>query len=112
MSSTNIFHKVTKQNIGNVEEVVYAAPAGQTCLLISLNLSNKLNTGITVTVTLEDQVTSENINLLTDVPLPQGSSLPALGRQKIIISDGDLIKVTASEPDAIDAVLSVIEDIN
>jgi len=106
------FNKVTRQDIGDVEEIVYAAPAGETCLLISLNLSNKLPSGITVSVVLHDATSAEDINLLTDVPIPQGAALPALGRQKIIISDGDQIKVTASEADAIDAVLSVIEDVN
>jgi hypothetical protein len=106
------FNKQTTIDIGTVEETVYTAPVGETCLLIALNLSNKLNTGITVSVVLHDASTANDVSLLKDVPIPQGATLPALGRQKITISDGDLIKVTSSDVDSVDAIVSVIEDIN
>lgn len=106
------FNRATSIDIGTVEETVYTAPISETCLLIALNLANKLNTGVTVSVILHDAATTDDVYLLRDVPIPTGATLPALGRQKISIANGDYIKVVASEADAIDAIVSVIEDIN
>jgi len=106
------FTKYVSQNIGTTEQVVYQVPSGQSSLVISLNLANKKNTGITVNVVVVDALSTDEISILHEVPLPQGSSLPSLGRQKIILQENDQVKVSASEADAVDAILSVIEDVN
>jgi len=106
------FTKYVSQDIGTVDTIVYQVPAGLSTLAISLNLSNKKNTGITVNVIVLDSASSNNITLLHEVPIPQGASLPAFGRQKIILQENDQIIVSASEADAVDAILSVIEDVN
>ena len=79
-------------------------------------LGNTTASQITATVTLESDTANraganneanQNVELVTDAPIPAGSSLELLAGNKIVMETTDVLKVTASA--ATDVVLSIME---
>lgn len=106
------FDRATLKDVGTTAETIYTAPAGVATLCMALNLANTTSAAVKVTVILHDAATSEDVDLLRDVGIPVSSALPAFGRQKHILKDGDYITIQSDTPDSIDALMSFIEDIN
>ena len=104
----NTFKNGVKKNIGTVQQTVYTATT--TAIVTALSLTNNLTSAITATVTLTDTSAGIEVNLIKDAPIPPGSSLVAIGsEQKIVLENADIIKVTGSTANAVDAAISVLE---
>lgn len=106
------FKKAVLKDIGTSFATIYTVPAGMDTLCLALNLANTTNSAVQVTVELFDSVLSDHVKLLDNVVIPVSSALPAFGRQKHILQENDYIRIQSSDAASIDAVLSVIEDIN
>jgi hypothetical protein len=106
------FKKSVLKEVGTSFETIYTTPAGMDTLCVALNIANIINTAVQVTVELYDSASTTHIKLLENVVIPVSSALPAFGRQKHILNEGDYIRIKSSAPDSVDAVLSFIEDIN
>ena len=55
---------------------------------------------------------SSDIHLIKNVPIPAGSTLKVISGQKIVAEQNDVVKVYASNASSVDAVLSILEDVN
>lgn len=101
------YESVPMDNIGTTPVELIEAKEGQILLLTSLSLTNKLNTGITTTVEVFSSSFGDWITIVKNAQIPKGSTLPALGSQKITLNQLDKIRVSANQNNAIDARLSL-----
>ena len=73
----NTFKLKTKASVGVTSENIYVVPASTTTTIIGITLANtsgsSINVGVGITRTSEDDV-----HLLKNVPIPQGSSLEVM----------------------------------
>lgn len=83
-------------------ETVYTVGASTTAVIIGFVLANKSESSKTATVVVG------GITLVNEVPIPAYASLSVLDG-KIILEATDVVEVTASEDDAIDVLISVLE---
>jgi hypothetical protein len=98
----NTFKSYKEESIGTSSVSVYTVPSGTTAVVIGFTLSNKISSQITVDVQFDSTY------LLKNTPIPPGSTLSALDG-KIILEEGTVIMITASNAISVDAILSVVE---
>ena len=79
-------------------------------------LGNTTSSQVTTTVTIESDTSSraganneanQNVELVTNAPIPAGSSLELLAGNKVVMETTDVLKLTASG--ATDIALSIME---
>lgn len=111
----NNFKTVTKAGVTSAD-VIYTVAGSTTTVILGMILGNTTASQITATVTLESDTANraganneanQNVELVTDAPIPAGSSLELLAGNKIVMETTDVLKVTASA--ATDVVLSIME---
>lgn len=105
----NTFKNYTSRNIGTSATAIGGFTASTQTTVIGLTVSNTLaNTEITVDVSLYNG--SNDTFVVKNAPIPVGSSLVVVGgNQKVVLENGDSIRVTSSNPSSVDAILSVLE---
>jgi len=86
--------------------VVYTAASSTTTIILGLVLSNISTSQVTATVTL-DKNSGDDVELITNAPIPAGSSLELLAGNKVVMETSDALKVSASG--ATDVCLSIME---
>jgi hypothetical protein len=64
-------------------------------------------------VTVDVFVTSSSLNyyIVKSSPVPVGGSLQVVAGQKIVLSNGDIIKVVSSVASSLDVVGAILEDV-
>ena len=111
----NTFKTVTKAGVTSAD-VIYTVAGSTTTVILGLILGNTTTSQITATVTLESDTgnraganneANQNVELVTDAPIPAGSSLEMLAGNKVVMETTDVLKVTGSG--ATDVVLSIME---
>ena len=111
----NNFKTVTKAGVTSAD-VIYTAASSTTTVILGMIQGNTTASQITATVTLESDTANraganneanQNVELVTDAPIPAGSSLELLAGNKIVMETTDVLKVTGSA--ATDVVLSIME---
>lgn len=109
----NDFKKAVQSSIGVTASPtsLYTVPAGKTSILIELDLCNKTNASVQCGVILSHGG-STDINVIKNVPIPAGSTLKVISGQKIVAEQNDVVKIYASNASSVDAVLSILEDVN
>ena len=90
---------------------LYTVPSSKTSVLIELDCCNTSNASQTVTAILSHGG-STDVHLIKNVPIPAGSTLKVISGQKIVAEQNDVVKVYASNASSVDAVLSILEDVN
>ena len=53
-----------------------------------------------------------DIHLIKNVPIPAGSTLKVISGQKIVVAAADVVKVSCNTASSVDAILSILEDVN
>jgi hypothetical protein len=103
------FKSYTQANIGTTSTTIHTVPVGATHTVIGLSLAALTATDITVSATLTRGAST--VNLISPItPLPgAGTIVVAGGDQKIVLQEGDIIKVKSSVANGYDAILSVLE---
>ena len=101
----NTFKVVTKAGVTS-EDIIYTVAGSTTTVILGLVLGNTTTSQVTVTVTLENN-DGDNVALVTNAPIPAGSSLEMLAGNKVVLEDTDTLSVTASG--ATDVCLSIME---
>lgn len=96
----NTFKNVTA-SVSTSEVTVYTA-TGVTGIVIGLQLANKLGSMVTVDIEAAGKI------LGADLPIPAGSALAPIAG-KLVLENGDALKVTASDTDSVDVLLSLME---
>lgn len=109
----NDFKKAVQSSIGTSGSMtsLYTVPGSKTSILIELDLCNKTNGSVQCTAILSHGG-STDIYIVKNVPVPAGSTLKVISGQKIVAEAADVIKVYSSSASSVDAILSILEDVN
>jgi hypothetical protein len=92
---------------------LYTCPSSTTAIILGLVLCNVHTSQVTADVQLvsdtSDTETNETVKLITDIPIPVGSSLELLSGNKVVLQATDVLKIDCSVAAKIDATLSIME---
>ena len=111
----NTFKCVTKAGVTSLD-VIYTVASSTTTVVLGLVLGNTTTSQVTATVTLNTDTSARSgandeanqpVELVTNAPIPAGSSLELLSGNKVVLEATDEIKVSASG--ATDVALSIME---
>ena len=111
----NTFKCVTKAGVTSLD-VIYTVASSTTTVVLGLVLGNTTTIQVTATVTLNtatgnrsgaNDESNQAVELVTNAPIPAGSSLELLSGNKVVLEATDEIKVSASG--ATDVALSIME---
>lgn len=105
----NTFKNALSKNVGTSAATLYTAPSATKSICIELDVCNTSASGVTVDVF----VTSSSVNyyIVKSAPVPVGGSLQVVSGQKIVVTNGDAIKVVSSAAASIDVVAAILEDV-
>ena len=107
-------------SVGASASSVYTVPAGAgstalESIVIGITLANKTSTGVTASVFLDNYTGSNDVYIVKDATIPAGSSLEVMSGNKIVLQNngttGDVIRVSSGTATAVDATVSVLEDV-
>ena len=104
----NTFKLKTKANVGVTTVGIYTAPAATTTVVIGITMANTSGSGVNVGVGIT-RASSEDIKLLKNAPLPQGSSLEFMAGNKIVLEATDTLTVDSDINNSVDAALTIME---
>ncbi len=111
----NTFKTVTKAGVTSVD-TIYTVASSTTTVVLGLILGNTTTSQVTATVTLSSDTANraganneanQDVELITNAPIPAGSSLEMLSGNKVVMETTDILKVTSSG--ATDVALSIME---
>jgi hypothetical protein len=105
----NTFKNALAKDVGTTAVSVYTAPSGKKSIAIELDVCNTTNSGVSV----DSYITSGGVNyyIVKNTPVPVGGSLQIIAGQKIVLSDGDILKVISNTAASIDVVSAILEDV-
>jgi len=104
----NTYKLKTKTNVGITTVGVYTVPAATTTIIIGIALANVSGTGVNVGVGIT-RVSADNISLMKNVPVPQGSTLEFMAGNKMILEATDTLTIISDTVGSIDASVSIME---
>ena len=120
----NDFKRYTKASCttstGASADAVYTVPSTNSVametVVIGIYLTNKTANGVTASVFLDTHAgTSTDVYLLKDATIPAGAALEVVSGGKVVLqgtgSANDAIRVSCGTATALDAVVSVLEDV-
>ena len=111
----NTFKLITKAGV-TTADVIYTVAGSTTTVILGIMLGNTTTSQVTSTVTIESDTSSragnndeanQNVELVTNAPIPSGASLELLAGNKVIMETTDVLKLTSSG--ATDIALSIME---
>lgn len=104
----NTFKLKTKANVGVTTTDVYAAPAATTTVVIGITLANTSGTGINVGIGVT-RASADDISLMKNVPIPQGSTIEFMQGNKIVLETTDTITAKSDVASSLDVALTIME---
>jgi len=107
----NTFKSATAANIGTSPTTIYTCPALTVTTVIGLSVANVLTAFSSLNVNIRlFKNGGDTVYIVKGGEVSIGSSLIAVGGdQKVVLQPGDYIQVSASEPTAVDVIISVLE---
>ena len=113
----NTFKLKTKKNVGVTTASVYVAPSSTTTVVIGITLANTSGSGINVGVGVSRAAEGavglgtghDDISLLKNTPIPQGSSLEVMSGNKIVMEASDIFKAESDVNNSLDVALTIME---
>ncbi len=108
----NTFKLKTRKNVGVTTVGIYTAPSSTTTVIIGVTLANISGTGIHVGVGITRpaaDVDKEDISLIKDVPIPQGSSFEFMAGNKLVLETDDTVTIKSDLADSVDVALTIME---
>ena len=111
----NTFKLVTKAGLTSAD-IIYTVESSTTTVVLGIKLRNTTTSQVTATVTIESDTgnrsggndeANQTVELVTNAPIPAGSSLELLAGNKVVMETTDVLKLTASG--ATDIALSIME---
>ena len=104
------FKTATGANIGTSLTSVFTAPSGSTCTIIGLYLCNQSGGAIEANTVFYDASSTTNVNITHNTPIQSGSSVAVIGGDaKVVLQEGDSIRIQSNVASSIDVVLSYLE---
>jgi hypothetical protein len=104
----NTFKSYTDADIGTSTADVYTVPATTVAVIIGCNLSNKTGDQVNASLIINKAV-GDNVYLIRNIPIPNGSAFEFNAGNKIILETGDKIQVVSDTASSIDVIVSVLE---
>ena len=104
----NTFKLKTKANVGVTTVGIYTCPSSTTTVVIGITLANTSGAGCNVGVGIT-RSSGDNIKLLKNAPVPQGSSLEFMAGNKVVLETTDTVTVDSDTNNSIDAALTIME---
>ena len=105
----NTFKLKTKANVGVTTVGIYTATSPVTAtVVIGVTLANvsgsSINVGIGIT-----RPSADNVSLMRNVPIPQGSSIEFMAGNKIVLEQSDTITAISDVNNSLDVALTIME---
>jgi len=104
----NTFKLKTKANVGITTQNVYVVPSATTTVVIGITLANTSGSGCIVGVGIT-RPSTDDVKLLKNAPIPQGSSLEFMSGNKVVLETADTITVDSDTNNSVDATLTIME---
>ena len=104
----NTFKLKTKANVGIATQNIYVVPSATTTVVIGITLANTSGTGCLVGVGIT-RPSTDDVKLLKNAPIPQGSSLEFMAGNKVVLETSDTLTVNSDSNNSIDATLTIME---
>ncbi len=105
---SNNFKLKTKASVGVTTTNVYVVPGSTTTTVIGLTLANVSGSGINVGVGIT-RTSADNVSILKNVPIPQGSSLEVMQGNKIVLEATDTLTVNSDVNGSLDIAVTIME---
>lgn len=104
----NTFKLKTKASVGVTTESIYVVPALTTTTIIGITLANvsggSINVGVGIT-----RAAADDVSVLKNVPIPQGSSLEVMQGNKIVLEETDTLTVKSDVNSSLDVSVTILE---
>ena len=104
----NTFKLKTKANVGVTTSNVYAVPSATTTVVIGVTLANTSGSSINVGVGIT-RASTDDVHLMKNVPIPQGSSFEFMGGNKIVLETTDTFTANSDVNNSLDVALTIME---
>ena len=104
----NTFKLKTKANIGISTQNVYVVPSATTTVVIGITLANVSGTGCLVGIGIT-RPSTDDVKLLKNAPIPQGSSLEFMSGNKVVLEASDTLTVDSDSNNSVDVTLTIME---
>ena len=104
------FSRKLSRNVGTAATTIgsYTVGSSTQTTLIGLTCANLVTQAVTTDITLS--TADSDFYLVKDATVPAGSSLVAVGGdQKVVLQTGDKIKVSSSDANSLDVIMSLLE---
>tara|TARA_E500000318_G_C3396592_1_gene148107 strand:+ start:83 stop:409 length:327 start_codon:yes stop_codon:yes gene_type:complete len=103
------FRRYTSNDVGTSAATLFTADSYDT--IVGISLANVTASGINVSVYINDG--ANDIYLVKDAPIPQGSQLQVLdGGAKYVVQTGDALKVVSDTASSVDVWVSTVDAIS
>ncbi len=104
----NTFKLKTKANVGVTTSNVYVVPTSTTTVVIGVTLANTSGSGINVAIGIT-RASTDDISVLKNVPIPQGSSLEFMQGNKVVLEATDSLTAYSDVNNTLDVALTIME---
>ena len=105
----NTFKLKTKASVGVSTVGIYTATSPVTAtVVIGITLANTSGNGINVGIGVTRD-TADDVSILKNVPIPQGSSLEVMQGNKLVLEQNDTITAKSDVNNSLDVSITVME---
>ena len=104
----NTFKLKTKASVGITTENVYVVPTSTTTVVIGITIANITGAGCLVGVGIT-RPSADDVSVLKNVPIPQGTSLEFLAGNKVVLEAADTLTVSSDTNGGVDVALTIME---
>ena len=104
----NTFKLKTKANVGTTTSDVYVVPSATTTVVIGVTLANTTGSSINVGVGVT-RASTDDVNLMKNVPIPQGSSFEFMSGNKVVLETTDTLTAVSDVNNSLDVALTIME---
>ena len=105
----NTFKLNSKNNIGVSTVGIYTVPGATTTVIIGVTCTNVSGQGINVGIGISRATNGDDINILKNVPIPQGSALEIMQGNKIVVEAVDTVTAKSDVNNSLDVALTIME---
>jgi len=103
------FRRYTSNDVGTSAATLFTADSYDT--IIGISVANVSASAVNVSVYINDG--ANDIYLVKDAPIPQGSQLQVIdGGAKYVVASGDALKVVSDTASSVDVWVSTVDDIS
>ena len=105
----NTFKLKSKNNIGVSTVGIYTVPGATTTVIIGVTAANVSGQSINVGIGISRGSNGDDINILKNVPIPQGSALEIMQGNKIVVEAVDTVTAKSDVNNSLDVALTIME---